>query len=139
MPVTTTRPFVSLIRRCAARNDSPRRSLSARTASASMSRTSRASASSRSASESACGCSRFVIDEIIDPGVPLVGAWNVTDALTVALILLASAVAVVVVFRLLGMPAILGYLVVGALIGPNALGLVADTEDKRSLAEFGVV
>jgi CPA2 family monovalent cation:H+ antiporter-2 len=63
----------------------------------------------------------------------------VTDPLTVALILLASAVAVVVVFRLLGMPAILGYLVVGALIGPNALGLVADTEDKRSLAEFGVV
>jgi CPA2 family monovalent cation:H+ antiporter-2 len=63
----------------------------------------------------------------------------VTDALTAALILLASAVAVVVAFRLLGMPAILGYLVVGALVGPNALGLVADTQDQRSLAEFGVV
>jgi CPA2 family monovalent cation:H+ antiporter-2 len=63
----------------------------------------------------------------------------VTDALTVALILLASAVAMVVVFRLIDMPAILGYLVVGALIGPNALGLVSDTEDKRYLAEFGVV
>ena len=61
------------------------------------------------------------------------------DALPVALILLASAVAVVVIFRLLSMPAIMGYIIVGALIGPNALALVADTEDKRYLAEFGVV
>jgi monovalent cation:H+ antiporter-2, CPA2 family len=61
------------------------------------------------------------------------------DALPVALILLASAVAVVVIFRLLSMPAILGYLLVGALIGPNALELVTDTADKRYLAEFGVV
>jgi CPA2 family monovalent cation:H+ antiporter-2 len=61
------------------------------------------------------------------------------DALPVALILLASAVAVVAVFRALGMPAILGYLLVGALIGPNALGFVADTQDKRHLAEYGVV
>ena len=61
------------------------------------------------------------------------------DALPVALILLASAVAVVVIFRQLSMPAILGYLLVGALIGPNALALVADTEDKRHLAEYGVV
>ena len=62
-----------------------------------------------------------------------------TDALTAALILLASAVAAVVLFRLIGMPAILGYLAVGALVGPNAFGLVADTEDTRALAEFGVV
>jgi len=61
------------------------------------------------------------------------------DALPVALILLASAVAVVVVFRQLSMPAILGYLLVGAVIGPNALALVADTEERRYLAEFGVV
>src|SRR5258706_1887330 len=61
------------------------------------------------------------------------------DALPVALILLASAVAVVVIFRQLSMPAILGYLLVGALIGPNALALVADTEEKRHLAEYGVV
>ena len=62
-----------------------------------------------------------------------------TDALPVALILLASAVTVVAVFRQLNMPAILGYLIVGALIGPNALSFVADTEDKRHLAEYGVV
>jgi len=61
------------------------------------------------------------------------------DGLGVTLTLLASAVAVVVLFRKLSMPAILGYLIVGTLIGPNALALVANTEDKRYLAEFGVV
>ncbi len=61
------------------------------------------------------------------------------DALHVTLILLASAVVVVVVFRQLSLPAILGYLLVGAVVGPNALGLVAATEDQRYLAEFGVV
>jgi CPA2 family monovalent cation:H+ antiporter-2 len=61
------------------------------------------------------------------------------DALTVALILLGSAVAVVVLFRRLSMPAILGYLFVGAAIGPGALGLVAASEGDRHLAEFGVV
>ena len=39
------------------------------------------------------------------------------DALPVALILLASAVAVVVLFRQISMPAILGYLIVGAIVG----------------------
>ncbi len=61
------------------------------------------------------------------------------DALEVTLILLASAVAVVAVFRQLSLPAILGYLLVGALVGPHALGFVADTEDQRYIAEFGVV
>jgi monovalent cation:H+ antiporter-2, CPA2 family len=61
------------------------------------------------------------------------------DGLHVALILLASAVAVVVLFRQLAMPAILGYLIVGALVGPQALGFVADSEDQRYLGEFGVV
>ncbi len=61
------------------------------------------------------------------------------DALHVTLILLASAVAVVVLFRQMSMPAILGYLIVGAAVGPNALGFVAATEDQRYLAEFGVV
>jgi CPA2 family monovalent cation:H+ antiporter-2 len=61
------------------------------------------------------------------------------DALPVALILLASAVVVVVLFRQLSMPAILGYLIVGTLIGPNALGFVPATESQSYLAEFGVV
>ena len=61
------------------------------------------------------------------------------DALEVALILLASAVFVVVVFRQLALPPILGYLLVGAVVGPHALGLVADTADQRYFAEFGLV
>ena len=61
------------------------------------------------------------------------------DALPVALILLGSVVAVVVLFRRLSMPAILGYLLVGAVIGPGALAIVSATEEQRYLAEFGVV
>src|SRR5215813_1809524 len=61
------------------------------------------------------------------------------DALPVALILLASAVLVVAAFRHFSLPAILGYLLVGAVIGPHGLGLVPDTQDRRYLAEFGVV
>ena len=61
------------------------------------------------------------------------------DALSAALILLACAVAIVVLFRRFAMPAILGYLIVGVAIGPHALGLVADTETQRYLGEFGVV
>ena len=61
------------------------------------------------------------------------------DALHITLILLAFAVAVVVVFRSLHLPAILGYLIVGVLVGPTALALVPATEDQRYLAEFGVV
>jgi monovalent cation:H+ antiporter-2, CPA2 family len=61
------------------------------------------------------------------------------DALEVSLILLACAVVVVVLFRQLSLPAILGYLLVGALVGPHALGFVADTDDQRYIAEFGVV
>ncbi|HEY4997949.1 MAG TPA: cation:proton antiporter [Usitatibacter sp.] len=61
------------------------------------------------------------------------------DALTVALILLASAVAVLALFRQIAMPAILGYLIVGTAIGPHALALVPATESQTYLAEFGVV
>jgi CPA2 family monovalent cation:H+ antiporter-2 len=61
------------------------------------------------------------------------------DALKVTLILLASAVGVVVLFRRLAMPPIIGYLVVGAFVGPHALALVSGTEQYRNIAEFGVV
>ena len=59
--------------------------------------------------------------------------------LPLVVILLATAVVMVVVFRRLRMPAILGYLLVGVLIGPHALGAVPDTPGTRYLAEFGVV
>ncbi|MGH8671766.1 MAG: monovalent cation:proton antiporter-2 (CPA2) family protein, partial [Burkholderiales bacterium] len=59
--------------------------------------------------------------------------------LVVILLLLASAVLVVALFRSLHLPPILGYLLVGILIGPNALGLIPNTPQTRYLAEFGVV
>jgi CPA2 family monovalent cation:H+ antiporter-2 len=60
-------------------------------------------------------------------------------ALELTLLLLAASVLGVVVFRLLNLPPMLGYLVVGIVIGPHALGLVPDTREARYLAEFGVV
>ena len=62
-----------------------------------------------------------------------------SEALELVLILLASAVLVVVVFRSLHLPPLLGYLIVGVAIGPHALGWVADAPATRQLAEFGVV
>jgi monovalent cation:H+ antiporter-2, CPA2 family len=59
--------------------------------------------------------------------------------LELVLILLATAVFVVVLFRQLRLPALIGYLLVGILIGPHALGWVAESGDTRYLAEFGVV
>ena len=61
------------------------------------------------------------------------------DTLQLTLILLAAAVLVVVVCRQLKLPPLLGYLLVGIAIGPNALGWLPDDEGTRSLAEFGVV
>ncbi|MEQ1880270.1 MAG: monovalent cation:proton antiporter-2 (CPA2) family protein, partial [Burkholderiales bacterium] len=59
--------------------------------------------------------------------------------LQLVLMLLAAAVGVVVVFRLLKLPALIGYLLVGIAIGPHALGLLPDSPETRHLAEFGVV
>ncbi len=50
-----------------------------------------------------------------------------------------AAVLGVVVCRSLKLPPMLGYLVVGVLIGPNALALARDTAGVKYLAEFGVV
>jgi monovalent cation:H+ antiporter-2, CPA2 family len=61
------------------------------------------------------------------------------EALPVALILLASAVFAVALLRQFALPPILGYLLVGTVIGPKALAFVPATEAQRYLAEFGVV
>ena len=55
------------------------------------------------------------------------------------LALLAAAVAVVALFRRFNLPPILGYLVLGVAAGPFGVGLIAESEDVRFLAEFGVV
>lgn len=59
--------------------------------------------------------------------------------LEIILTLLAVAVITITLFRRFQLPAILGYLMVGILVGPFGGGLVASTEDTRFLAEFGVV
>jgi len=61
------------------------------------------------------------------------------SGLELTLLLLGSAVLGVVVFRSLHLPPMLGYLAVGVLIGPHALGLAAETGATHALAEFGVV
>lgn len=55
------------------------------------------------------------------------------------LVLLAAAVIVVVVFRSLRLPPLLGYLMVGVLIGPHALSWITTTDEVSDLAEIGVV
>lgn len=61
------------------------------------------------------------------------------NTLQLVLILLAVAVMVVVLCRLLKLPVTLGYLIVGIAIGPHALGWIPDTQQASHLAEFGVV
>ena len=61
------------------------------------------------------------------------------STLELVLLYLAAAIAGVVGFRMLKLPPVLGYLVAGVIIGPNALQLAHDTAGVRSLAEFGVV
>ena len=59
--------------------------------------------------------------------------------LELTLLLLGSAVLGVVAFRMLHLPPMLGYLVVGILIGPHAMGLAQQSHATDTLAEFGVV
>ena len=61
-----------------------------------------------------------------------------TDPLLQILILLAASVFVVAGVRKLALPAILGYLAVGMLLGPHALALVVDNDTTRLLADIGV-
>lgn len=61
------------------------------------------------------------------------------NTLSLVLILLAAAVLMVALFRVLRLPPMLGYLLVGMLIGPHAFGLIQDSAQTRYLAEFGVV
>ena len=61
------------------------------------------------------------------------------SGLELTLLLLGSAVLGVVAFRMLHLPPMLGYLAVGILIGPHALGLADNHGNTHTLAEFGVV
>jgi CPA2 family monovalent cation:H+ antiporter-2 len=62
-----------------------------------------------------------------------------SDPLLQILILLAASVCVVAGVRKLKLPAILGYLAVGMLLGPHAFALGLDGATTQLLADFGVV
>ncbi|BAQ82166.1 monovalent cation:proton antiporter family protein [Pseudomonas sp. St29] len=55
------------------------------------------------------------------------------------LIILASSLVVIALFRRLSLPPVLGYLSVGLMVGPTALDWVNDSEELPDLAELGVV
>jgi len=65
---------------------------------------------------------------------------TITDPQLVVLILLMGAVLVVSLFRRIGVPSVLGYLVAGIALGPHTPGPISiDAENARPLAELGVV
>lgn len=76
----------------------------------------------------------YALAEARDEERPMIGPPFVE-----ILLLLALAVFTVTLFQRLRLPSILGYLLVGAAVGPNALGWVSDAEHNRVLAEFGIV
>ncbi|UVJ42599.1 monovalent cation:proton antiporter-2 (CPA2) family protein [Pseudomonas sp. LS1212] len=55
------------------------------------------------------------------------------------LIILASSLVVIAVFRRLQLPPVLGYLCVGLFVGPTALDWINESEELPDLAEMGVV
>ncbi|MBN9422952.1 MAG: potassium transporter [Candidatus Accumulibacter sp. 66-26] len=61
------------------------------------------------------------------------------ETLPIILMLLGASVVSVILFRRLNLPPVLGYLLVGALIGPHAFNLVEGFAGAQHLAEFGVV
>ena len=62
-----------------------------------------------------------------------------TESLLIdGVILLGSGLFFVLLFRKLGLGATLGYLVAGALVGPQMLGLVGGAETKIGVAELGI-
>ena len=61
------------------------------------------------------------------------------SALSLVLLLLGASVFAVVLFRRFNLPPVLGYLLVGSLIGPHAFNFMHDVTRASALAEFGVV
>jgi len=53
-------------------------------------------------------------------------------------LLLGFALVFVLVFRRLGLGATLGYLLAGAVVGPQVLGLVGEAEQKMGVGELGI-
>lgn len=66
------------------------------------------------------------------------GETATDTALVEGAILLGVATLFVLIFRRLGLGAVLGYLIAGALVGPHGLGLVGGGESKLAFAELGI-
>lgn len=66
-------------------------------------------------------------------------ASHATLLLRDGVLLLGAAIVFVLLFRRLGLGATLGYLVAGALIGPQGLALIGGAESKLGIAELGIV
>lgn len=68
------------------------------------------------------------------------GAHGVTGELLFdGFILLGAALSFVLLFRKLGLGAVLGYLIAGILIGPDGLALIGSGESMLGVAEIGIV
>ena len=71
--------------------------------------------------------------------IPLCQYTFQMTSLELTLFFLLAAVLGVVIFRSFKLPPMLGYLAVGAVIGPHMMGMVQHSERIQHLAEFGVV
>lgn len=64
---------------------------------------------------------------------------HTAELLRDVVLLLAASLPIVVVFQRIRVPALVGFLIAGILIGPSATGLIRSTETADVLAEIGVV
>jgi glutathione-regulated potassium-efflux system protein KefB len=62
-----------------------------------------------------------------------------SDVMMAGSVLLGAALVAVLLFRKLGLGAVLGYLVAGIIIGPDVLGLVGDAETILAYSEIGII
>jgi monovalent cation:H+ antiporter-2, CPA2 family len=63
----------------------------------------------------------------------------VNSPLALLVVVLTASVFCVGICRRLGLPSLLGYLLVGILLGPHAIKLIPDSSQAKAIAEFGVV
>jgi glutathione-regulated potassium-efflux system protein KefB len=63
----------------------------------------------------------------------------VADVMFGGVVLLGAALVAVLIFRRLGLGAVLGYLVAGIAIGPDGLGLIAEPETVLAYSEIGII
>jgi len=61
------------------------------------------------------------------------------DFFTTATILMGAGLLFVLLFRYIGLGAVLGYLVAGIIVGPHVLEFVSDAESILAFAEIGIV